>query len=319
MSGPYAEPARGGAAGAIVTAVALALAAALLPATTAAAGGDRRAGGPVAPGGYGGRHVVAAYDFSHPVPGDAGRERDRGRSGVAIDLVNGGARMRVRDAERGAVLQTRQNSPTTQGNDDWKAGAYAPDGVPGLRAFNGAREATVMGWFKTTGQIPSPNSNSADPSDRFGAVGLAGILSGTSQGHDVRALLELITVDGVLKVVALGRRVDGARSQTFAADADWRTVLPPGRWVHLAATFDYDDGTMALYRNGRAVPGSYAVAGDPWAVEGPPEPDAASPTDPRGIKIGGSYPQNTREGNPCDCRMDDLTFLDRALDRKSVV
>lgn len=257
---------------------------------------------------------VAAYDFEHPVPGDPARERDRGRSGTTLELVNGGERARVRDDERpGRVLRTRQISPDAAGTDDWKAGVYGPQGVPTLGAFNGAREATVMGWFRMTGNNPAPNSNTADPDDRYHAIGLAGILSGTSQGHDVRALLELITVDGEMKVVALGRRVDQGSSQTFAADADWRRILPPGTWVSLAATFDFDTGAMALYRDGRPLPGRYVVAGDPWAVEGAPEPDAASPTDPRGIKIGGSYPQNTQEGNPCDCRMDDLMFFDRAL------
>lgn len=220
----------------------------------------------------------------------------------------------MRDDERpGRVLRTRQVSPEAAGTDDWKAGVYGPQGVPTLSAFNGARETTVMGWFRMTGNNPAPNSNTADPEDRYNAIGLAGILSGTSQGHDVRALLELITVDGEMKVVALGRRADQGSSQTFAADADWRRILPPGTWVSLAATFDFDTGAMALYRDGRPLPGRYVVAGDPWAVEGAPEPDAASPTDPRGIKIGGSYPQNTQEGNPCDCRMDDLMFFDRAL------
>lgn len=257
---------------------------------------------------------VAAYDFEHPVPGAPARERDRGRSGTTLELVNGGAQSRVRDGERhGHVLRTRQVSPGTAGNDDWKAGVYGPQGVPTLNAFNGARQATVTGWFKMTADNPAPNSNTPAPDDRYDAIGLAGILTGTSQGHDVRALLELITVGGEMKVVALGRRVDGGSSQTFAADADWRRILLPDTWVSLAATFDFDTGAMALYRDGRPLPGRYVVPGDPWAVEGEPEPDAASPTDPRGIKIGGSYPQNTREANPCDCRMDDLTFFDRAL------
>jgi concanavalin A-like lectin/glucanase superfamily protein len=286
------------------------LAVALLPLTLAPAAASAQHG-PVLPSLK--RNLVAYYDFGHPVRGNPGWERDRGRSGTDIQLVNGGARMRAWDRDRGHVLQTRQNSPTAPGNDDWKAGVYGPDGVPTLHAFNGVRETTVMGWFKMTGENPSPNSGSAKPDDRYGAIGLAGVLSGTSQGHDVRALLELITVNGEMKVVALGRRVDGASSQTFAADADWKTLLPQDTWVFLVATFDYDDGTMALYRNGRAVPGFYTLTGDPWAVEGPPEPDAASPSDPRGIKIGGSYPQNTKEGNPCNCRMDDLMFLDRAL------
>lgn len=262
------------------------------------------------------RHdLVAYYDFEHPVRGDAAREDDRGASGTDIDLVNGGAAMRVRDgAHRGSTssIQTRQNNPDVAGNDDWKAGTYSETGVAGLHAFNHARQITIMGWFKMTGQNPTLNSNTADPADRYGAVGLAGVLSGDSQGHNVRALLEVIDVSGELRVVALGRRVDGGASQTFAAAEPWPSVLPVGEWVFLAATFDYDDGTMKLYKNGRPLEGFYVVQGDPWAVSGPPEPDFASETDPRGIKIGGSYPQNTREGNACDCRFDSLMFLDRA-------
>jgi hypothetical protein len=261
------------------------------------------------------RHnLVAAYDFEHPVWGDPARERDQGRSGTDITLINGGAAMRTEDgSHRGSrhSIQLQQVNPTTTGNDDWKAGIYSETGVPTLHAFNAVKGATVMGWFKMTGQNPSPNSNTADPADLYGAIGLAGVLSGNSQGHDVRALLELITVNGELRVVALGRRVDGASSQTFAASEPWQSVLPQDEWVFLAATFDYDNATMKLYKNGRALDGFYTLTGDPWTIEGPPEPDVTSPTDPRGIKIGGSYPQNTRENNPCNCRMDDLMFLDR--------
>ncbi|MGP4094525.1 PQQ-dependent sugar dehydrogenase [Nonomuraea sp. KM90] len=259
-------------------------------------------------------NLVAAYDFEHPLPGDPAREQDQGLSGTAIALVNGGAAMRVPDgAYRGSTnaLETRQVDPATAGNDDWKAGVHTEPGVPTLRAFNAVRGATVMGWFKMLGAGPAPNSNTPDPADRYNAIGLAGVLSGNSQGHDVRALLELITVEGELRVVALARRVDGAASQTFAANRPWQEILPRDRWVFLAATFDFDTGTMRLYRDGRPLDGFRTVAGDPWGLEGDPEPDVTSATDPRGIKIGGSYPQNTREQNPCDCRMDGLMFLDR--------
>ncbi|XVQ10041.1 LamG-like jellyroll fold domain-containing protein [Spirillospora sp. CA-255316] len=260
------------------------------------------------------RDLVAYYDFDHPVRGNPAKERDLGRSGTDIDLVNGGAAMRVRDrAHRrsGHALQFGQVNPAVAGNDDWKAGIYSATGVPSLRAYNAAKGATIMGWFKMTGTNPSPNSNTADPNDLYNAIGLAGVLTGTSQGHDVRALLELINVNGELKVVALGRRVDGGNSQTFAASEDWQSILPLNRWVHLAATFDFDTGTMALYRNGEALPGFYTRTDDPWAIEGPPEPDVTTASDPAGIKIGGSFPQNTREQNPCNCRMDTLLFLDR--------
>jgi hypothetical protein len=259
-------------------------------------------------------HLVAYYDFDHPLPGAPSKERDRGRSGTDITLVNGGAAMRVPDrAHRrsGNAAQFGQVNPAADGNDDWKAGVHSATGVPTLRAYNAASGATIMGWFKMTGTNPSPNTTTPDPSDLFNAIGLAGVLSGGSQGHDVRALLELINVNGVLRVVALGRRVDGSSSQTFAAEEDWRSILPMNTWVHLAATFDFDNGTMALYRNGKPLPGFYTVAGDPWGVQGPPEPDLTSPTDPAGIKIGGSFPQNTLERNPCNCRMDTLIFLDR--------
>jgi hypothetical protein len=254
-------------------------------------------------------NLVAHYDFE-----DAA-EAGKGRSGTALSLLNGASR--VSDGAFGNSqfsLQTKQINPAAAGNNDWKAGIYAEGGVPTLRAFNAVRQTTVMGWVKMTGRNPSPNSNTADPDDFYNAIGLAGVLSGDSDGHAVRALLELIQVDGVLKVVALGRRIDGSASQTFAATEDWRTILPPDEWVFLAATFDFNTGTMALYKNGRPLPGSYVVAGDPWGVGTGQGPYATSPTDPRGIKIGGSFPQNNRENNPCDCRFDSLMFLDRALE-----
>lgn len=262
------------------------------------------------------RSLVAYYDFEHPAAGDPAVERDQGRSGTDIDLVNGGAAMRVRDAAYpggGHAIQTRQVNPASAGDDDWKAGVYATGGVPSLRPFAHATQASIMGWVKMTGPNPAPNSGTPDPSDHYNAVGLAGLLSGDSDGHNVRALLEVIDVSGTLRLVALGRRVDGGGSQTFAANDDWQRILPLGRWVFLAASFDFDAGTMRLYADGRPLDGLYTLAGDPWQVAGPPEPDYTSATDPRGIKIGGSFPQNTQEKNACDCRFDDLMFLDRVV------
>ncbi|MGH3735350.1 MAG: LamG-like jellyroll fold domain-containing protein [Micromonosporaceae bacterium] len=260
-------------------------------------------------------NLVAYYDFEHPVSGNPAREQDQGFSGTDLHLVSGGAEMRVADGahRRSATsMQVRQINPALAGNDDWKAGMYSATGVPTLNAFNRVGGTTVMGWFKMTGQNPSPNSNSSNPDDFYGAIGLAGVLSGDSDGHAVRALLELIKVDGEMRLVALGRRIDGGNSQTFAANADWRSLLPNDEWVFLAATFDFHKGTMALYHNGVPLDGFYVRSGDPWEVSGP-GPHYTSATDPRGIKIGGSFPQNTREGNPCNCRMDSLMFLDRAV------
>ncbi len=263
------------------------------------------------------RNLVAYYDFEHPVRQNPALERDLGRSGTDIGLVNGGAAMRVRD-RGGHVLSTKQVDPAALGNDDWKAGVYAATGLASLHRFNAARQVTVLGWFKVTGDAPALNTNTPDPADRYNAVGLAGVLSGDSDGHNVRALLEVIDVSGELRVVALGRRVDGGSSQTFAASQDWQEVLPRDEWVFLAATFDYDTGEMALYKDGRPLDGFYTVTGDPWLVQGPPEPDRTTATDPAGIKIGGSFPQNTVERNPCDCRMDSLMLLNRALSPQEV-
>ena len=261
--------------------------------------------------------LVAYYDFEHPFAQDDTVELDQGRSETLLKLVNGGKDMRVDDgAYPGSnnALETRQVNPTVNGNDDWKAGAWNENGVPTLDAFRGAEQASVMGWFKMTGTNPSPNSVTASPTDRYNAVGLAGVLSGNSDGHGVRALLELIDVNGELRLVALGRRIDTGASQTFAASADWQSILPQGAWVHIAATFDYTTGKMALYRNGQPLDGFYTAAGDPWQRDG----TGTSDTLPRGIKIGGSFPQDTVERNPCNCRMDSLMFLDRAVTSKEV-
>ncbi|GAA2715538.1 hypothetical protein GCM10010429_36760 [Micromonospora olivasterospora] len=260
-------------------------------------------------------HLVAFYDFDHPVEGDPALERDQGRSGTEIELINGGAAMRVPDHAypgSGDALQTRQINPATAGNDDWKAGTWSASGVGTLRAFAGTSATTVLGWFKREMDGPAPNSSTADLDDRYHAIGLAGVLTGDSDGHGVRALLELIDVHGELRLVAFGRRLDGGNSQTFAAAEDWRTLLPKGEWVHLAATFDFATGAMALYRDGQPVAGFYTRDDDPWRVSGP-GPHVTTASDPRGIKIGGSFPQDTREANPCDCRMDGLMFLDSVL------
>lgn len=255
------------------------------------------------------RDLVASYDFEHPFAANDAREEDQGASRTLIELINGGEDMRVDDgAYPGSLnalqIQSAAASPT---GTAWKAGVYADDadGVESLSRFNGAEGITVMGWFKMTGTNPTAGYN---------AIGLAGVLSGNSDGHGVRALLELIQVDGELRLVALGRRVDTGSSQTFAASADWQDLLPQGEWVHLAATFDYAGGDMALYRNGQPVDGFYTNDGDPWQVDG----TGTSPTNPRGLKIGGSFPQNGSERNPCNCRMDTLMFFDDDLSRSEV-
>ncbi|MFG1606909.1 LamG-like jellyroll fold domain-containing protein [Actinoplanes sp. NPDC049265] len=253
--------------------------------------------------------LVAYYDFDHPVPGDPALERDQGRSGTEIELINGGVAQRVADRAYPGGRKVLRTGPKNGVNDDWKAGIWSAGGVRTLRAFNATAGATTMGWFKRDMDGPAAG---------FNAIGLTGVLSGDSDGHAVRALLELIDVDGTLRLVALGRRIDGGDSQTFAADEDWRTLLPKGQWVHLAATFDFTNGTMALYRDGKPVPGFYTRDDDPWLVNGL-GPHVTTATDPRGIKIGGSFPwPGSADRNPCDCRMDALMFLSRSLSSREV-
>lgn len=257
--------------------------------------------------------LQAFYDFEHPALQDQARELDQGLSGTDIQLINGGAQMRVSDgaydASR-ASLRVQQVDATNAGNDDWKAGIFDENGVATLAAFSGVRGTTILAWVQLTSDMLPLNTNTPDPGDRYNALGIAGLLSGNSDGHAARALLELITVNGELRLVALGRRLDAGRSQTFAANEDYRTLLPVGEWVHVAATFDFGIGEMVLYRNGQPIDGFYTQLDDPWEVTGATNP-SASPTLPRGIKLGGSFPQNSEEFNPGQSQLDSVMFIDR--------
>jgi hypothetical protein len=260
--------------------------------------------------------LVCHYDFDHPVEGEDHLESNLGRSGTRLRLINGGADMRDDDpAYPGArrSLRTQQVNPAMQGNDDWKAGVYEPQGVASLHGFNAVSGITLMGWVKPLGPHPSPNSTTDMPDDTYNAVGLFGLLSGTSDGHEVRALLEVILVDGTPRLVALGRRDDTGNSLILAADENWQTLLQAHKWTHLAATFDFDEGNMKLYHNGTPLPATYTSHEDRWKIAGEPEPDVASASDPAGIKIGGSFPQNTNERNAFNGSFDELMFFNRSL------
>lgn len=260
-------------------------------------------------------NLICRYDFEHPAA-NAGQELDLGASGTTLNLINGGAAMRIGDgAYPGSTnaLQTQQLNPAVSGNDDWKAGVYQTNGLASLSAFASVRGITLMGWVKSTGTNPNLNSGTVATNDYYNAVGLFGLLSGTSEGHGVRALLEVLAVSGNLRLVALGRRIDTGASLTLATTNDWHTLLPNNIWTHLAATFDFDNGTMALFCNGQPLPASYTTTGDAWGVIGGAEPDLTSATSPAGIKIGGSYPQNTQEFNAFNGRFDDLMFFNRTL------
>ena len=263
-------------------------------------------------------NLVCAYDFEHPAPDDPAHELDQGASGTRLHFINGGPAMRVPDGAHSgscASLQTRQLHPDAAGDDDWKAGRHEPDGLPSLRAFNGVAGLTLMGWVKSTAPSirPALNSTTPAPDDRYAGIGLFGLLHGRSDGHTVRALIEFIPVSGQLRLVTVGRRLDEGPGLLLTAAATPDELLPPDTWVHLAATFDYERGVCRLYRDGQPLPTLPPAAGDPWTLAATPGPHRASATDPTGIKIGGSHPQNTRERNPFDGRFDDLFFFDRVL------
>ncbi|TAK98395.1 MAG: LamG domain-containing protein [Verrucomicrobia bacterium] len=259
-------------------------------------------------------NLVCRYDFEHPVTTNAARETDLGFSKTDLNLINGGAAMRVADgAYPGSTnaLQTQQINSTTSGNDDWKAGVYQTNGVASLSAFASVAGITLMGWVKPTGTNPNLDTTTAATNDYYNAIGLFGLLSGNSEGHGVRALLEIITVGTNYQLVALGRRLDSGNSLTLAATNDWPTLLPSNTWTHLAATFDFDNGVMALYRNGSPLGATNTTTGNRWNITA--GTDVTSATSPAGIKLGGSYPQNTQEFNALNGRVDDLMFFNRVL------
>jgi hypothetical protein len=261
-------------------------------------------------------NLICRYDFDHPVATNSAHETNLGAAAADLNLINGGAAQRTNDgAYPGSLfcLQTQQVNPTTSGNDDWKAGFYQTNGMPALSNFASVTGITLMGWIKPTGTNPNLDTTTSgnQTNDYYNAVGLFGLLSGTSEGHAVRALLEIITVNSSYQLVALGRRLDSGNSLTLAATNDWHVLLPSNVWTHFTATFDFDNGTMALYRNGQPVVATNTSAANQWAITA--GMDVTSATSPAGIKIGGSYPQNTAEKNAFNGRFDDLMFFNRSL------
>ncbi|MEK8228246.1 hypothetical protein NKG05_22525 [Oerskovia sp. M15] len=210
-------------------------------------------------------HLVAHYDFDHPAEGAPTWEADQGGRARTSSSSTAGSRCGSR------TVRTRARARRCRPSRWTRAQHRTTTGRPGSttrrrrlsRAFADAEEISVMGWFKPTGEHPALNSGTADPDDRYNAIGLAGVLTGTSDGHAVRALLEVITVDGELRLVALGRRVDGAGSWTFAADLPWDQILERNTWVHLAATFDFAGGEMRLFMNGEELEGRYTSTTNP--------------------------------------------------------
>ena len=261
--------------------------------------------------------LINHYTFDHPLVGDplSNVELDRGSDATNLQLRNGAPRV-ADGAWWGSVYSLETGQRNDAANDDWKAGIMFPSSaastLAGTRRVTGA---TVMGWFKPLGDPsnnPSPNTNTEDPGDFYNSFGLAGLLRGDSNtdgldGHSVRVLLEVING----KVTGLGRRLDSQFGSGQCASLDeWHLVMPPETWTHLTATFDFDLGTIDLYKNGLPLASSAADT-DSWNVNS--NVNRTSNSNAGGIKIGGSYPDNSQEFNPFNGRIDELMFFNKRL------
>jgi hypothetical protein len=267
-------------------------------------------------------NLIDHYTFDSPLGGDplSSVEQDLGLDATNITLVNGAPRVADgawRDSQY--ALQTAQRN--TGPNDDWKAGVmFATSAASTLTGTKQVTGVTVMGGLKPLGAVaenPSLNTNTPATDDYYNAFGLFGFLrgdvAGATDGHAARALLEVITG----KVTGLGRRIDMQSGSGSRASADdWYVVLPPNHWTHLAATFDFDHGSIELYKNGLPLAASAASVAN-WQLTA--DVDRTSNTAAGGIKIGGSYPDDSQEFNPFNGRSDELMAFNKTLTAQEVL
>jgi hypothetical protein len=267
-------------------------------------------------------NLINYYSFDNPKDGDvkAEVEVDQGSDKTDIHLLNGAPR--VADTPYpGSKYSLETGQRNTGPNDDWKAGVmFKSSAESTLKGSKDAAQITIMGWFKPFGgaeMMPNLNTNTENPTDRYNAIGLGGLLRGDEgapglDGHAVRALLEVIND----KITAMGRRIDNQRNSGTRASVDrWDVVMPPNQWTHLAATFNFETGAIELYKNGASLSSTPANTTS-WAVT--PESKRTSDTNAGGIKIGGSYPDNSREFNTFNGRMDELMFFNKALSAEEI-
>jgi hypothetical protein len=265
------------------------------------------------------------YSFDAPSGGDiqSSVELDQGLDTTNIHLFNGVPRV-ADGAWRGSAYSLETAQRNSGPNDDWKAGVMftnsAASTLVGTKQVTGV---SIMGWFKPLGTIadnPSPNTNTPAEDDYYNAFGLVGFLRGDAvtgggtDGHTARALLEVISG----KVTGLGRRLDG---QTGSASKqsldDWHVVMPPGRWTHLAVSFGFEVGSIDLYKNGLPLASGAMTSLGNWQLT--PGVDRTSNTAAGGIKLAGSYPDNSQEFNPFNGRSDEIMMFNKALTAAEVL
>jgi len=268
-------------------------------------------------------NLMNHYTFDDPKDGDAKSpvELDLGSDKTNINLLNGAPR--VEDgAWPGSKYSLETGQKNVKPNDDWKAGImFKSSAESTLKGSQHVTALTIMGWFKPLGTVadnPSLNTTTTAPGDKYNAFGLAGLLRGDEgvtglDGHAVRGLLEVIGG----KVTVMGRRLDSqSGSGQRASTENWEVVMPPNQWTHIAGTIDFETGAMALYKNGKPLASSAATVTN-WQLKAG-EKNFTSNTAAGGIKIGGSFPDNSVERNPFNGRIDELMFFNKALTAEEV-
>jgi Concanavalin A-like lectin/glucanases superfamily len=261
--------------------------------------------------------LVDSYTFDDPVPGDSFSEVDQGSDGVNLWVFYGGLQRVVGNAFPGSgnALQTGAVSTppgplsphaTSPGNDDMKAGiSFASSAVSPLVGTEQVTGITIMGWFKPTQPI-------------VGTTSLMALLRGDSGAddtpHDGRALMEIENVSGTYRITGIGRRLDSdGQRLTYSnlgidnSSNSQTSALPLNTWTFLAAAFNYDTGTITLYRNG-SVLSSTAPSGDSWQLTS--GTDRTSNTASLGIKIGGQISDDT---TPFTGFIDEVQIYNEAL------
>lgn len=267
-------------------------------------------------------NLINHYTFDNPKEGDvkSDTEVDQGSDKTDIKLMNGAPRL-TDTPYPGSKYSLETGQKNGSPNDDWKAGVmFKSSAESTLKGSKNIGGLTIMGWFKPfvgSETMPHLNTGTEDPNDRYNAIGLAGLLRGDEgttglDGHAVRGLLEVINN----RITGMGRRVDAQRASGTRASVDrWDVVLPPNQWTHLAACFSFETGAIELYKNGLPLNSTPASTAS-W--QSTPESNHTSNTNAGGIKIAGSYPDNSREFNPFTGRVDELMFFNKMLSADEV-
>lgn len=247
--------------------------------------------------------LVNRYTFDNPLAGNAAMESDLGSDNTPINLFNGA--LRVADGAFPGSAFSFQSGPVASppANNDFKAGVFFPGGsaTSTLGGTANVSGITLMGWFKP---LTAPS----------GTTSMIGLIRGDAGGvattyHDGRALIEMGLSGGQMKMTVLGRRLD---TETTGRPVSTTTdiianILPTNQWTHIAAVFDFDLGSMKLYRNGILLAASTPSFAD-WALTAGVDRTSNSAAD--ALKIGGQLDDDT---TPFNGLIDEVRIYNEAL------